>query len=79
MLKNYAVTIAISSIAAFFLLYFLFAYSGIMLSVESGYKIGEISSIFKNRSRGKSNVNLRLIFGSLKGLLNLFLIKIKKK
>ena len=54
--------------------------SEILLTLKSqGYKIGEISSIFKNRSRGKSNVNLRLIFGSLKGLLNLFLIKIKKK
>tara|TARA_B100000989_G_C19518854_1_gene463080 strand:+ start:190 stop:903 length:714 start_codon:yes stop_codon:yes gene_type:complete len=54
--------------------------SEILLSLKSqGYKIGEISSIFKNRNRGISNVNLTLIFGSLKGLFNLLLIKIKKK
>lgn len=54
--------------------------SEILLTLKKqDYKIGEISSIFKNRNRGKSNVNLRLILGSLKGLFNLFLIMIKKK
>lgn len=52
--------------------------SEILLTLKrKGYKIGEISSIFKNRNRGESNVNLRLILGSLKGLFSLFLIKIK--
>ena len=68
MLKNYAVTIAVSSIAAFFLLYFLFAYSGIMLSVESGYQIGEISrwcerissGYFREPSNALSNIGFIL-------------------
>ena len=52
--------------------------SEILLTLKrQGYKIGEISSIFKNRNRGESNVNLRLILGSLKGLFNLFLIKLR--
>ena len=38
--------------------------SEILLTLKrQGYKIGEISSIFKNRNRGESNVNLRLILG----------------
>ena len=73
MLKNYAVTIAISSIAAFFLLYFLFAYSGIMLSVESGYQIGEISrwcerissGYFREPSNALSNIGFIFQFYNL--------------
>jgi dolichol-phosphate mannosyltransferase len=41
-------------------------------------KIGEISSIFINRIRGESSVNVKLIFLSLFGLLKLFILKIKK-
>ena len=41
-------------------------------------KIGEISSIFINRIRGESSVNIKLIFLSLFGLLKLFILKIKK-
>ncbi len=40
-----------------------------------GFKISEIKSIFKNRIRGESSVNLRLIFESLAGLFKLFLLK----
>ena len=68
MLKNYALTIAISSVLAFFLLYFLFAYSGIMLSVEEGYKIGESSrwcerissGYFREPSNALSNIGFIL-------------------
>lgn len=41
-------------------------------------KIGEISSVFINRIRGESSVNVKLIFLSLFGLLKLFILKIKK-
>ena len=68
MLKNYAVTIAISAVVAFFLIYFLFAYSGIMLSVESGYQIGDISrwcerissGYFREPSNALSNIGFIL-------------------
>jgi len=42
-------------------------------------KINETHSIFKNRVRGESSVNIKLIFQSLIGLLKLFLIKKKYK
>ena len=68
MLKNYAVTIAVSAVVAFFLFYFLFAYSGIMLSVESGYQIGDISrwcerissGYFREPSNALSNIGFIL-------------------
>ena len=68
MLKNYALIIAVSSVLAFFLLYFLFAYSGIMLSVEEGYKIGESSrwcerissGYFREPSNALSNIGFIL-------------------
>ena len=68
MLKNYALTIAISSVLAFFLFYFLFAYSGIMLSDEEGYKIGESSrwcerissGYFREPSNALSNIGFIL-------------------
>ena len=41
-------------------------------------KIGDISSVFINRIRGESSVNVKLIFLSLFGLLKLFILKIKK-
>jgi len=41
--------------------------------------INETHSIFKNRVRGESSVNIKLIFHSLIGLLKLFLIKKKYK
>lgn len=43
------------------------------------FKINEISSIFVNRVRGESSVNLKLIVQSFLGLLKLFLIKKKYK
>ncbi len=39
------------------------------------YKIGEISTIFVNRKRGESSVNLNLIIQSLAGLIKLYYIK----
>jgi|688.fasta_scaffold578706_2 dolichol-phosphate mannosyltransferase len=43
----------------------------------SKYKINEVSSVFINRVRGESSVNLKLIFFSFLGLLNLFFKKNK--
>ncbi len=44
----------------------------------NGFKISETSTIFKNRKRGESNVNIKLIFNSFLGLFKLFFIKLKK-
>ncbi len=53
--------------------------SEILLIINlNGLKIGEIDTIFVNRTRGESSVNIKLIFLSFLGLLKLFLIKIKK-
>tara|TARA_Y100001970_G_scaffold282259_1_gene394756 strand:- start:19065 stop:19778 length:714 start_codon:yes stop_codon:yes gene_type:complete len=50
--------------------------SEILLQIKlKGLRIGETSSIFINRRRGESSVNLRLIFNSFIGLIKLFLIK----
>ena len=43
------------------------------------YKIDEVPTIFVNRKRGESSVNLNLILASLFGLLKLFFIKSKLK
>ena len=43
------------------------------------YEIGEIDTIFVNRERGKSSVNIKLIFASLYGLVKLAFIKSKLK
>lgn len=43
------------------------------------FKISETSSIFINRTRGESSVNLRLILQSLFGLLKLYLVKLNSK
>ena len=40
-----------------------------------GFKISEIKSIFKNRTRGESSVNFKLIYESLFGLIKLYLLK----
>ena len=42
---------------------------------KSNYKIGEIDTIFINRKRGESSVNLNLILQSLFGLFKLYLKK----
>ncbi len=42
---------------------------------NNNYKISEIKSIFRNRIRGESSVNFKLIFESLIGLFKLFLFK----
>ena len=53
--------------------------SEILLTIKlNGLKIGETDTIFVNRKRGESSVNIKLIFLSLVGLFKLFLIKIKK-
>ena len=46
----------------------------ILILWKKNYKISEIKSIFKNRTRGESSVNLKLIIDSLIGLCKLFLI-----
>ena len=51
----------------------------ILVLFKKKYKISEIESIFKNRVRGESSVNLRLVFQSLIGLLKLYLLKISNK
>ncbi len=42
------------------------------------FKLFETDTIFRNRIRGSSTVNLQLIINSLIGLLKLYLIKIKR-
>ena len=49
----------------------------ILILWKNDYKISEIKSTFKNRTRGESSVNLRLILQSLFGLLKLYFIKLK--
>lgn len=50
--------------------------SEIILTLHlKNYKIGETHSIFINRIRGESSVNFKLVFQSLLGLFNLFLLK----
>ena len=39
------------------------------------FKIHEVSTVFVNRKRGESSVNLRLVLQSFFGLIKLFLIK----
>lgn len=48
----------------------------ILILWKKNYKISEIKSIFRNRTRGESSVNLKLIIESLIGLCKLYLIKI---
>ena len=47
----------------------------ILILWKKNYKISEIKSIFRNRTRGESSVNLKLIIESLIGLCKLYLIK----
>ena len=47
--------------------------------MEKNYKISEINSIFRNRTRGESSVNLKLIIESFIGLCKLYLIKKSSK
>ena len=51
----------------------------ILILWKNNYKISEIKSIFKNRTRGESSVNLKLILESLLGLFKLYLIKKSSK
>ena len=51
----------------------------ILILWKSGFKISEIKTIFRNRTRGESSVNLSLIFQSLIGLFKLYLIKKSSK
>ena len=53
--------------------------SEILLVIKmNNFKINEVPTVFINRKRGESSVNLKLILESFFGLLRLFLIKIKK-
>ena len=47
----------------------------ILVLWKNGFKISEIKSIFRNRVRGESSVNLKLLIESLFGLFKLYLIK----
>ncbi len=47
----------------------------ILVLWKKNFKISEINTIFKNRIRGESSVNIRLIVESLIGLFKLYLIK----
>ena len=50
--------------------------SEILLTIKlKKYKISELPTIFVNRKRGESSVNLKLIFQSLFGIIKLYLIK----
>ena len=49
----------------------------LMVINSNNFKIGEIESVFVNRARGESTVNLKLVIYSFLGLLKLFLIKMK--
>jgi len=47
----------------------------ILVLWKNNFKISEIKTIFRNRIRGESSVNLKLIIDSLIGLFKLYLIK----
>ena len=51
----------------------------ILVLFNKNYKISEIQTIFKNRTRGESSVNLNLVFESFLGLIKLFILKILNK
>jgi dolichol-phosphate mannosyltransferase len=47
----------------------------LLILYSSKYKISETPSIFRNRTRGESSINLKLIFESFFGLLKLYFYK----
>ncbi len=47
----------------------------ILILWKNGFKIGEIRSIFKNRIRGESSVNFKLVIESFLGLIKLYIIR----
>ena len=47
----------------------------ILILWKNDFKIGEIRSIFKNRIRGESSVNFKLIIESFLGLIKLYIIR----
>ena len=51
----------------------------LLVLYKKSYKISETNSIFRNRTRGESSVNINLIFNSFKGLIKLYLLKISNK
>ena len=54
--------------------------SEIILTLNNrGFSIAETPSVFVNRERGESSVNLGLIFQSIIGLINLYYLKKSKK
>ena len=51
----------------------------ILVLFKKKFKISEIETVFKNRIRGESSVNLILIIESLIGLIKLYLMKVFNK
>ena len=47
----------------------------IVVIKNNSFNIGETETIFVNRVRGKSSVNIKLIIASLYGILKLYFIK----
>ncbi len=47
----------------------------ILILWKKNYKISEIKSIFRNRVRGESSVNIKLVIESFFGLIKLYLLK----
>ena len=47
----------------------------ILILWKNDFKIGEIRSIFKNRIRGESSVNFKLVIESFLGLIKLYIIR----
>ena len=51
----------------------------IVVLKNNSHKIDEIETIFINRTRGESSVNIKLVLASLYGILKLYFIKNKLK
>jgi len=50
----------------------------ILVLFTNNFKISEIKTVFKNRTRGESSVNLKLVMSSLIGLIKLYFAKINR-
>jgi hypothetical protein len=49
----------------------------IVVLKNNNFKINETNTIFVNRVRGESSVNIKLVFASLYGIFKLYFIKNK--
>jgi dolichol-phosphate mannosyltransferase len=45
---------------------------------SNNFKIGDVPTVFTNREKGKSSVNLKLVYQSLIGLFKIYFIQLKK-